>query len=278
MMTSILALTLLGPSSALPLESRGDQGSAPSTDVRRFEGVAYTENGELAYRETHEVHTRAGRLVRSVTEYFDPSGQRIGELLSNYERDPFAPDYEFRDETGRVVEGAELKRDGLRLFYQGRGRFLPFSGNQVRADRATDDRGLNEREKDKLEADSQSNVARDTERLVVGQGLHQLARARMAELARGESLVVRFAIPSRFDSYLFRIEPVKTDDPQILRLRIAIDSWVLSLVAPSIEVDYDPVRRRLLAYRGVSNLTNANGESMQVSIRYSYPTGGRYAQ
>ncbi|MBK8014292.1 MAG: hypothetical protein IPK13_23455 [Deltaproteobacteria bacterium] len=242
MIAQLVVLTLIGSSAAVP-----NRNLDVVAKMEHFEGVAYHDDGEIAYRETHEVETRNGRLVRSLTTYFDPEGRLLGTLLSDYEQDPFAPNYEFKNETGQVVEGAELKKDGIRLFYKGQGRFLPFAGPR--------EEGL-----------------MGGERFVLGQGLHQLARARIDDLARGERLAVRFAIPSRFDSYVFRIEPIETRDANVLRLRIGIDNWILSLVAPSIEVDYDRVRKRLLTYRGVSNLTNSEGESMQVTIRYSYPT------
>ena len=47
-------------------------------------------------------------------------------------------------------------------------------------------------------------------------------------------------------------------------------SWILRLLAPTLEVDYDRATRRLLRYRGPSNLADASGNNPEVEIAYTY--------
>jgi hypothetical protein len=59
-----------------------------------------------------------------------------------------------------------------------------------------------------------------------------------------------------------------------VRVRVEIDSWVLRLFAGSLDVEYDRASRRLLRYRGLSNLTDARGDNPEVEITYAYPEEG----
>jgi hypothetical protein len=45
-------------------------------------------------------------------------------------------------------------------------------------------------------------------------------------------------------------------------------SFLLRLLAPAIEAEYERSTGRLLRYRGVSNLAGPDGETLQVDIRY----------
>ncbi len=238
----IFAVVLVGATGF----SMASRAAEPEDRVERFEGVARSKAGAFVYKESHEVEYRGARPQRSVTRYFDGAGKKIAELVSDYRKDPYAPDYQFRDARGTTTEAAELTLDGIRLRYGSETKLL-------------------------------GRKEQGAKPMVLGQGLHQLVQARVEALAQGEKLVVRFAIPSRLDSYLFRIERLAASDARVVRLQIRIDNRLLSLIAPTLEVDYEPGTRRLLAYRGVSNLSGPDGKPMQVTIRYSYPAAASAA-
>ncbi|HEY6100995.1 MAG TPA: hypothetical protein VIW03_16280, partial [Anaeromyxobacter sp.] len=149
-----------------------------------------------------------------------------------------APDYEFRD----LVYG---EREAVRILG---GRIELFAAERARV----------------------VNAPRDLP-VVAGQGLHHLLRDRLDDLVRGDALRVAFALPSRQDWYEFRVRAVRSPDPSVVRLRVDLASWVLRLLAPSLEVDYDLETRRLLRYRGVSNLPGPGGAPRTVEIRYAHP-------
>jgi hypothetical protein len=214
------------------------QAAESETHIERFSGVARSTSGAVVYRETHEVTYQGDRPQTSVTRYFDPSGKPIGQLYSDYRKDPFAPDYTFKDAKGVTREAAENLPSGLRLRYRGESKLIARS---------------------EIEG-----------RVVTGQGLHQLARAKIDALASGKEMVVDFAIPSRMDTYRFRIERMSAGSNTV-KLKIAIDNWLLGIVAPTLEVEYDRRNKRLVAYRGVSNLDGPDGDTMTVNISYSYP-------
>jgi len=204
----------------------------------RFVGTARLAGGRIAYVEEHEVRREAGRVVAAETLYLDAGGKAIARLRSDYARDPFAPDYRYEDlRTGEVEEVALL--DGAVQLRAGeRQRRLPLGSLPLAA----------------------------------GQGLDRLARARLPELLRGEVLRVSLALPSRLQAYDFRIRALPgSSKGDRVRVRIEPASFLLRLLAPSIEADYDRETGRLLHYRGVSNVAGPDGEVQEVEIEYRYP-------
>ena len=217
-----------------PASSRAE---ASSEQIRHFSGVARTKNGSVVYREQHRETYRAGRLHKALSLYYDAKGRLIGRLASDYSRRNFAPNYRFTDIRRGVMRAARLDGNNLVLS----------DGKRVKALRH-----------------------RGGAPLVVGQGLNRYVHAHLPQLSKGKVGKVRFAIPSRFSTYGFRVRSVARPRPGVLRLRIEVDSWLLRLIAPTIEVDYQLSTRRLLAYRGPSNLADKDGDTMQVRIRYDY--------
>ena len=216
--------------------------AAAAGTIERFEGVATSDDGKLAYRERHEVHY-SGQVPRwSITRYFDAKGRKIAELRSDYRADPYAPAYVFTGPDGKTREAAAHTRDGVRFQHQRESKTVP-------------------------------RAAAGDAPMVLGQGLNQLVRARIGALASGKKLVVSFGIPSRFDFYEFRIQRASAPRAGVVDLSVEIDDWFLRIFAPSLEVQYDTKKRRLLSYRGVSNLPGADGDVQHVTILYTYPEG-----
>jgi hypothetical protein len=213
--------------------------AAETASVESYDGVAETPSGAFLYREHHEVTQSGGVPVRAVTVYYDRSGREIGRLVSDFRSSPYAPAYRFKDVRAGKQESVAVNGRHVDLAYQGEQKSLAVPGGEP---------------------------------LVVGQGLHHFARMNLDRLAR-ETVTVRFVVPSRLDSYAFRIRPMAAPRPGVVRLRIEIDSWLMRQLAPYLEVDYDLTTKRLLSYRGVSNLEGPDGATQKVVIRYTYPGG-----
>jgi len=218
---------------ALPLARQ----AAAEERVDRYIGVARSPSGEQLYREEHEMVEREGKPVRSRTVYYDPQNKVIGHSECQYPLSPYAPNYRFSD-----------LRTGWRESARVDGKVLVLS---------------NGREQRRLDA-------ANGQTLVIGQGLHYFVRQHLDKLARRQ-VTVRYAVPPKLDTYLFRLRPLDSPRRGVIRLRLEIDNWLLRLLAPELEVDYEVATRRLLRYRGVSNLEDADGAMPQVVIHYSYP-------
>jgi hypothetical protein len=211
---------------------------ARAGEVERFSGTARGPGGAVLYLEEHAVELEEGRPRAAVTAYLDPAGAPIAELRTDFSGDPAAPSYAFTD-----------LRTGAR-------EIVTVSERELR-----------------LEAGERAATLPRPARLTTGQGLDRLVRARLAALAGGEEVRVRYAIPSRLDAYEFRLRGRALDDQRV-RVRVELSSFLLRLFAPDLEVDYERGSGRLLRYRGASNLSfgpPGREEHPQVEILYSYP-------
>jgi hypothetical protein len=218
---------------------------APAQErLERFSGTARSPGGAVSYLEEHVVRRAGERLLGAVTTYTDEAGRILAVLRTDFSADPFAPSYEFEDLRHGEREAVEVGPEAVRLAAPGRMRTLP-------------------------------RPAERGPRLVTGQGLDRLVQASLEALAGGQELAVAYAIPARLDTFRFRVRALEPrPEEAVLRVRVEIASALLRLFAPSLEVDYDRTTRRLLRYRGVSNLADGQGRRQDVEIRYQYPEAG----
>jgi len=227
---------------ALPLVLLAVSASARGEDlaVERFTGTARSTDGALLYREEHVVRRSGRQILDATTTYSDPEGRVIALLRSDFSRDPFAPSYEFKDLRSGAVEAVGVA-DGVVDLRSPKGA-------------------------------RRLSAPPSPTRLVTGQGLDRLVRDRLESLVRGEELAVTYAIPSRLDTYDFRVRAVEDGAPQgAVRVRVEVSSWILRMLAPNLDVEYQTSTKRLLRYRGVSNLADARGDYPEVEIVYTYP-------
>ncbi len=204
--------------------------------VERFQGIARSRDGAVAYVESHEVHLAGGRVTSAETRYAQPDGRAIARLVSSYAAGSFAPDYEFLDLRTGAREIVRQEESGLRVQDGDRVKVLPLP---------------------------------DDVPLVAGQGLDRYARAHLEELSRGETLRVSLALPGRLDAFGFRIRGERIAGDR-LRVRFEPSSFILRVLAPSIEGEYELATGRLVRYVGVSNVAAEDGSPQQVEIAYSY--------
>ena len=109
-------------------------------------------------------------------------------------------------------------------------------------------------------------------RQVVDAGFDNFVRSSWQGLASGETVTFPFQVLGReepIDMRAARSEQADCADTSLC-LEVALDAWLLRLVVPSIELVYDRESRRLLSYRGISNLRDEGGASPMVFIRYEY--------
>lgn len=207
----------------------------------RFVGTARSADG-WAYREEHQVRLLDGRPVDAITRYLDPRGGLIASLRSDYSQHRYAPDYEFHDLRSGERQSVSVTVDHVEL---------------------RSARGV-------------KRLARqECPDLTAGQGLDRLIRDRLDELARGELVRVSLALPARQACYAFRLRGGEVDaGVSTVHVRVEPESWLLRLLAPKLEVEYDRASRRLLRYQGVSNLDGPDGESRKVDIVYGYDHDG----
>jgi len=184
-----------------------------------------------------------GRPQRNETRYRDAKGDEIAVLKSNFTTHPYVPSYSFED----------------RRFGRQDGTFV--DGNWVKIYGRADQNAPVQQDQIRLEND-----------MVTGQGLHVYLRDHLDELAEGDAIrQVRFLVPLEGRDFVFRIRRLNAPGaPDVAAFNIEADSWLLRLFAPTLEVRYDRATRRLLSYRGASNLLGAGRNVQNVTITYRY--------
>lgn len=205
-----------------------------------FVGKAVNSKGTLEYVEYHTVTHKNGKVSESQTIYYDANNQKIGELTSEYSFGPQFGSYDFRDIRAQYQDGAKVSEDRILLF----------------------------RKKSPKDDLDEKYLSKEVDQ-IVGQGFHQFIMHNLERIAQGEVIHIRLVLPSRLDQYKFRIRKRKVDG-DTLYIRLEIDNWLLRLFAPHVDVEYDQKIRRLLRYKGISNLEDASGKHKKVTITYSY--------
>lgn len=112
----------------------------------------------------------------------------------------------------------------------------------------------------------------DSEGLVVDAGFDNFMRSRWEDLSGGALVGFQFQVVGR-DRPLEMIARIQLEaecDTDRLCLEVALGSWFLSLLSRPIQLTYDRDSRRLMRYRGISNIRDGNGGSQEVEIIYHY--------
>ena len=106
--------------------------------------------------------------------------------------------------------------------------------------------------------------------LVVDAGFDEFVLAHWDSLARGASMKVVFLVPSLLEAVSFRLRKVDEDRidgevASVIRLSLAGPlGWFL----PDIDVSYRQRDRRLMRYRGLTNIRDAAGKLLAAQIDF----------
>lgn len=208
----------------------------------KYTGVA-TLKGKTVYTEVHELkYDEKKNILESTTTYTDASGKVVGLLSNNYQKSLNIPDHLMNDIRKKTKHGTRLKDDKIELFSQDEG----------------------EKEETKLiEKNPKKGLT------VASQGLHYYLITHYDEM-KVKNFLLNFLIPGKLDSYKFILSYKGKDKAGLDEFEVEIDNWFLRLFAPSLTLKYDPETKHLIYYKGLSNLSDENGEMMSVEINYKY--------
>jgi hypothetical protein len=210
-----------------------------------FNGYAYDlDSGKFLYTEVHRQAIAGERWVGGTIHYYAPDGSRIGHKTLDFSQDPYLPLYQLDLVTGGgYMEGIKaLTDDGIEMQKKG------YGSAKVRT--------ASIKRKGAVVADS---------------GFHSFLRDRFADLVAGKTVEFTFAVSGELDSYKFRARRVGDatfEGQPAVHLKVE-SATLLRFVAPHLEVLYEPTQRKLLEYRGISNLHDPRTfEPYEVRIIY----------
>lgn len=232
------------PKQLLPMALLVLAGAAHAQETTRycFNGYGYTlDGGELRYIEHHEQVLVDGAPLRWDVTYYDTQGNVVATKHLDFSDHGTVPVYTFKIPADGYVEGI-THEDGWTMFRR--------EGRQA------------ERESEGFEI---------TMPMAADSGFHPLVQRHFEELMAGETVEFEFAVSGRQSVLDLRAEKVGTTtfegEPAVV-LRAELDMFLINFFVDPLLLTYDPQSKRLLEYRGIGNLHNAQGEVYPVRVSY----------
>ncbi len=202
--------------------------AAAETVTLRFYGYAYElDSDRYLYTEVHEQQLTDGRWTGGRIDYYLPDGRKLGTKPLDFSQDPYVPVFR------------------LDLPLEGYSEAITSSGDPIVMERRAGPGAAVERE----------SVQRDGP-TCADSGFHAFLVAHFDRLMARETVNLRLAVAGSLDQFKFRarrIGDTQFEGKPAVRFYIEPDSLLRFLVDP-LELTYDPVDRKLLEYRGISNI------------------------
>lgn len=209
--------------------------------VLSYRGDAFDlESGKLLYTEHHRLTLNDGTPVKRETRYQDGDTNEFARKENTYHDDPAIPDFNLTDT--RYGYREEVIRDG--------GKWLVSFSEPDESD--------------------DGRLGKPDYIPVIDAGFDEFVRAEWSKLIEDKTVRFSFAVPSRLEWVNFRLIPLKKDE-ETLTVEMRLSSRLLSWLLDPVRLTYDIESRRLLTYRGLTNIRDKDGEGIQAEIRYTYP-------
>lgn len=212
-------------------------------ELHRFYGYAYDlKTGAYLYTEVHEQKIQGDRWIGGNIVYLAPDGSEMGRKTLDFGSNEFIPTFKLSLKHEGYSEGISAVGKTMELFKQ--------SSRDAKVERT--------------QITVQPGMAADS-------GFHTYLRAHFDELMQGKTLEFRFVVAGNLDTFKFRARKVgqaEFEGKPAVKIEAEANS-LLRLVAPKLELLYEPRERQLLEYRGISNLHDPKtDEPFQVRIGY----------
>lgn len=202
--------------------------------TQNFVGTAYTlDSNRQLYREYHELTLDNGRPLGEQVRYIDVEGRLVAEKNLTY-IEPARPAYKLHLSALNRTESVAPGDAGVRIISRQQGR-LDWPEQEA----------------------------------VIDGGFHYFILDHFATLEAGNRLDFHFLTPSRLSWIALSIAVDSMQDDRLV-LQLRPQSRVLRWLIDPIELTYSRRQRRLLQYRGLTNLPNGDSGNFKARIVYQY--------
>jgi len=210
-------------------------GLSQVASAQTFVGVAHAlDDNRTLYEERHELTTDvAGQPLSETVRYVTPDGNLLAIKEMTY-REPARPAYEIEHKTLDRTETVQPGPDGV----------------QVRSKKT-------------------GSVDWPDQAAVIDGGFHYFILEHFDNLLAGETVTFQFLAPSRLTWTPLQIEP-QGQDGRRLNLTLRLQNTLLNWIIDPIHLVYNRDTRRLLEYRGLTNLPRPEDGNYRARIVYSY--------
>jgi hypothetical protein len=240
----------------------------------RYSGTAYSlDDDQILYREDHTLTMKDGQPIERTTLYYDADNQLFAEKNNRYRSQFNNPDSHNLDSNN--LDSNNLDSNNPDSNNAG-------SGNPATPDfMLTDDRygysesmeqdGKRWRVEYKEPKESGNKILSKPDYTpVIDAGFDEFVRAHWSDLMEGDTINFSFAVPSRLEWIDFRLIPLAQKDGTLtVEMRLK-SRWIAWLLDP-VFLSYDIKSKRLLTYRGLTNIRTIDGDGIKAEIRYEYP-------
>lgn len=218
--------------------------AAGADGTHRFYGYAYDlASNKYLYTETHEQKIAGGKWLGGSITYTAPDGSALGKKTLDFSQDGVMPVYRL-----------DLVKDGyMEALTDARGPILlarrSKTGEQV-----------------------ETKTLRKEGLMTADSGFHSFIIEHFKALMNGETVKFRFIAAGKLDSFKFRgkrVADTTFEGKPAVHFKVEPDSF-LRLLAGPLEMTYDAQSKKLLEYRGISNIHDpATGEAYK-AVRIAY--------
>jgi hypothetical protein len=215
--------------------------------LMRSEGVASAVDGKVVYREVHWQRGLGDGSERWV-QYLCPDGRPFARKAMPATALPQARGYLLQDRRSGQVASVKVANRTVTLNWK-------------------EDASSPER-------DEQMALPVNA---VIDAGFDAAVRSHWSALMRGERVRLPFLVPSRerfFPVEVRRTGEVRWQGQPAHAMEVKLDTWYGG-IAPRLSLTYAQADRRLLEFRGTSNLRDAGGRYPQVTVRFAEPPVSR---
>lgn len=214
-----------------------------SAEIIRFKGEAFDlKSGKFIYSENHEEHWKNGKHMFSVVRYKDPQGNTLAEKKIYFDRHLQRPHYLLKDLRDGYTEGIKYAGGAVRLLSR-----------------------RNDKEELKEKTVSIPGPA------VYDGGFDYFVRENFDKLLTKKPISFNFAVPIELDYFKFRVVYQKEEvirDRKAVTFRMEPANIVIRQLVSPIYISYDIEKRRLLRYKGISNVNDSKGKSYKARIEF----------
>jgi hypothetical protein len=221
--------------------------AARAAETRSYRGNATDlKTGETLYSENHTEHYEGGKHVYSIVSYRDVAEKEVCRKVIVFRKSRSAPDFRIDDKRDGYMEGTVVTDGRYKLF--------------TRATSAEADR---------------IKTYKIASPVVIDGGFDYFIRDNWAKLVdQEETLKFSFVVANKLDYVQFSLAKVGTETVSGIRcvtFKLAVSSFLAGLFVDPIYVAYSVDRKRLMEFRGMSNINDGEGKSHKARITFTYP-------
>ena len=224
-----------------------------------YSGTAYSlDNDQILYREDHTLTMKDGQPIERTTLYYDADNQLFAEKNTRYRSQYSNSDSTNSDSYNSGSDNSATPDFMLTDDRYGYSESMEQDGKRWRVEYKEPEESGN-----KIHSKPEYTP-------VIDAGFDEFVRAHWNDLMEGDTVNFSFAVPSRLEWIDFRLIPLAQKDGTLtVEMRLK-SRWIAWLLDP-VFLTYDIKSKRLLTYRGLTNIRTMNGDGIKAEIRYTYP-------